>query len=401
MTQEPVFSVGEFLDFVNEVLGAQDVFVQGEVTKWTVHPKGVFFTLKDADGASVLEGYASPYIVRGLGFAVELGMLLKVGGIPNVYKARGTFSIRAETIEPFGEGAHRKAYEALKKKLQEEGLFSRKRSLPEFISHIGIITSGTGAVIDDFRKNLLPLGLNVSMVDARVQGADAVRSIRAAIELFQGRRESLDVLVIMRGGGSAEDLDVFNNEYVVRSIFGSVVPTIAAIGHHRDVPLAAMVADQSPSTPSIAAGLINSSWDRLRNLGQTAQQLEHAFDSVLGSALADVDAHTHRLATHLARLAGRGRELQQSLAAALERVGHGIARMRQTVDAAARQLVAANPERQLRLGYSIVTDATGAVVRSVGQLRHGQTLATRLARGSFTSEVKELESKGLSDDSLS
>lgn len=390
--QSPVFSVGEFLDFVNEIFNARDFFVRGEVVGARPHPTGTYFSLKDMNGGGILDCYMSPFIARGLGFAIEDGMEVKIGGTPSIYKPKGRFSFRVESLEIAGEGSLKKVYELLKKKLSEEGLFDRKRPLPEFIRRVGLITSKTGAVIDDFRRNLFPLGLRILHADVRVEGAQAVNQITRAIHAFDRRSQDIDVLVVIRGGGSMEDLQAFNNEQVVRAVFGARVPTLIAIGHDRDVPLAQMAADASASTPTATAGVINASWDRLRNIEQTAHQLQYAYEAALASHRADVVAHTNRLATQLTRLVGHGRELTQQLVHGLGRIGDGITRISQTITAAERHLAAANPERQLRLGYSIVRDHSGVLIRSVTQLRAGMMVNARLHAGSFTSEIKEVQS---------
>lgn len=392
MSDAPVFSVGEFLDFINELIGQQDFYVQGEVAEAKALPSGLFFTLKDQETEEVMGCYMSPHAYRGLGLNIEAGMRIKIGGVPSVYKPKGRFSFRAETAEPIGEGSLKKAYEALKKKLAEEGLFGRKRPLPEYIARIGLITSKTGAVIDDFRRNLVQLGLTVYHRDVRVEGAAASEQIVGAIREFDREIAPVDVLVIIRGGGSAEDLQAFNNEPVVRAVFGARASTIVSIGHDRDVPLAQMAADASASTPTAAAMLVNASWDRASTVDQIAQKIRHAGETMLASAHADVGAYTHRMATHLARLAGYGKELDRSLGACLGRVGDGIARARQAVNAAERHIATASPERHLRLGYSIVSDMSGAVIRAATQLRQSQAITTRLAEGSFISEVKEVSS---------
>ena len=375
MIDDAIFSVSEFLDLTNELLGQQDFTVQGEVVEAKDHPTGFYFTLKDPSpptgGEAIMECYASPYVYRDIGIALERGMLVKVGGMANIWKKRGRFSFRAETIELAGEGSLKKAYDALKGKLTAEGLFDRKRELPQFISRIGLVTSRTGAVIGDFRTNLAPLGMHILHTDVRVEGATAVRHIRGALEYWNRHTRDIDVLVLIRGGGSMEDLQAFNDEYVVRGVFGMRMPTIVSIGHDRDVPLAQMAADASASTPTATAHLVNQSWAPLT---------------------IDVPAMASRLMVHLTRMAGRGIQLQQALAAGLERIGDRIASIREEVASRARHLESASPERLLRLGYSIVSDEAGAIIRRASQLRHGQTVSTRLATGSFTSDVKEVSS---------
>lgn len=387
--ETPVFSVGEFLDVINELLGVQDFQVLGEVTGAKSHPTGFYFSLKDPQSGGIMDCYMSPYAYRGLGIPLEDGMQVQVGGAPAIYKPKGRFSFRVETIALAGEGALKKAYEALKKKLADEGLFDRKRPLPEYIQRIGLVTSKTGAVIDDFRRNLAALGLRVFHCDVRVEGAQAVGQITQAITRLN--LVNVDIVVVIRGGGSLEDLAAFNDERVVRAVFGSRVPTIVSIGHDRDVPLAQMAADASASTPTAVAHMINASWDRLRNVDHVARRLEYAFSSRLASVRADVASHTQHLMIHLGRLSGRGRELAHQLTAAFERVGHGIAHIRQVIESAERHLAASSPERLLRLGYSIVTDESGAVVRTIKDVRPGQHVHTRLAKGAFTAEVRDID----------
>ena len=339
-----------------------------------------------------MDCYLNPYAYRGLGIVIEDGMQVKVGGAPSIYKPKGRFSFKVETLEPVGEGSLKKAYEALKKKLEAEGIFERKRPIPEFIGRVGLITSKTGAVIDDFRRNLLQAGLKVYHRDVRVEGTAAVGQVVHAIDAFNRDAKPIDVLVVIRGGGSMEDLQAFNNELVVRAVFGSRVPTIVSIGHDRDVPLAQMTADASASTPTATAVLINASWDRLQNISGQADALSYAMERGIAAQQSRLDTAWHRLDGFVQRVVGAGRRLQERMRVALERVGQVIERTKQTVLHAERTLASVSPERQLRLGYSIVSDAVGSVIRSVGDLRHGQTVTTRLAKGSFTSEVKDLQS---------
>jgi exodeoxyribonuclease VII large subunit len=393
LTPPAIFSVGEFLDFVNEVLGARDFLVQGEVVSARPHPTGMYFSLKDAEGGGVMDCYMSPYAYRGLGVVIEDGMQVKVGGAPSIYKPKGRFSFKVETLEPVGEGSLKKAYEALKKKLAEEGLFDRKRQLPEYVTSVGLITSKTGAVIDDFRRNLAKVGITVYHRDVRVEGAAAIGQVVAAIKGFDSGTHRIDVLVVIRGGGSMEDLQAFNSELVVRAVFGARVPTVISIGHDRDVPLAQMAADASASTPTAVAHLINDTWAPLtQRLPQLAQKLSYGYESLLASSSADVQALAGRLAVHLGRIAGAGNLLQARLMRGLDQIGARIRQHRDAVDAAQRHLESSDPQRLLRLGYSIVTDDAGAVIRSASDMRHGQIVRTRLAKGAFLSEVKELQS---------
>ena len=191
---------------------------------------------------------------------LEAGMRIVVLGSANIYAPRGDLSFKVKAMELTGEGVLKKRYEELKKKLTAEGVFAeeRKRAVPEYPERIGIVTSRNGAVIHDILNNLGRFGFKVSLVDARVEGPEAVESLLGAIKKL--RKVPLDVLIVARGGGSMEALQAFDNEKLVRALVDFPVPVIAAIGHHQDVPLAALAADVHVSTPTAAANLLNRSW---------------------------------------------------------------------------------------------------------------------------------------------
>lgn len=396
--EDKVFSVSGFLDFVNELLHVSDLQVQGEVTGWKTHSTGVYFSLKDKEDGAIMDCYMSPYTFRGLGMAVEDGMEVKVAGIPSIYKPKGRFSFRVESMELVGEGSLKKAYELLKKKLEAEGLFDRKRELPEFIRSVGVITSKTGAVIDDFRKNLEKRGFAVSLYDVRVEGARAVNGILKALKWFNKNRSDLDVLVVMRGGGSLEDLQAFNNELVVREIFASKIPTICAIGHDRDVPIAQMVSDVAPSTPTAAAMAINATWDRLRS-GLAAQErsLIYGFEALLRDRRSDVAQSIERLTGFLHRILSHAKNLSLRLNAGLQMIGQMIVRHAERVNTLERYLASVSPERNLKLGYSILRDAKGSVLKTIKGVTVGQEISAQLQDGAFTSTVATIEKKHYAD----
>jgi len=233
---EIILSVGEYLDRLNLALGAEAGFVQGEVTEFKESHKWVSFTLKDKDVAAVLKCVCAIYTFRRMGVALEDGMLVKVYGKPSVSKGWGSLGLWVESIEPMGEGSLKKAYELLVKKLTAEGLFARKRELPEFISRIGVISSRDGVVLQDLRKNLAKLGMSIKFVHTQVEGAGAAPGILRAIRYFSPLRQGfagqaqhdneVDVVVIIRGGGSLESLQAFNNEEVARALFSLPIPVM-------------------------------------------------------------------------------------------------------------------------------------------------------------------------------
>ncbi len=369
--EEKVWSVGAFLDHMNDVLKGERASVVGEVAELKKHPTGFYFSLKDGEGGGILQCYLSPWKARSSGIDFEEGFLIKAGGTPSIYKPRGSFSFVVEEVELVGEGSLKKAYELLKSKLEKEGLFARKRALPEFISSIGVVTSRTGAVIDDFRKNLKKLGFKVFLYDSRVEGAQAVPNIISGIDYFNGDvAKPVDVLVVIRGGGSLEDLQAFNNEAVARKIFSSRLPVLCGIGHDRDVPIASLVCDQAVSTPSMAAEAMNASWNGLMlDLPVTAHRLSSSF----ASAFALLENEVERLL----------KPVSERFVSRMEGIGEEIGNL-------AKYLNAADPLRNLKLGYSVVFDGKGKVVKDVRGLQKSDTITTKLYRGTVESEISKI-----------
>ena len=384
-----ILTVSEFLDRVNNALREEDVSVMGEVTGLSPYPNAVYFSLKDKEDGSVMSCYMNLFLYRGLGVELTDGMEVKVGGFANVYKPKGRMSFLVQSLELVGAGALQKAYEVLKNKLELEGLFERKRELPQFIRRVGVITSKTGAVIDDFRNNLAELGLEVKLFDVRVEGAQAVPGILRALRWFQNHSAEFDVLVLMRGGGSLEDLQAFNHEGVVRAIFAARIPTICAIGHHRDVPLAALTGDFAPSTPTAAAHLVSATWDSLREtLPELENEMLSQFESWLTKSRGSIQTAVLRTMNFMSRVVNRAAEIERII---LEKFGELLEKTGEAVHRAEKYLAAVSPERSLRLGYSIVFNSAGKVVRRGEDLKPGEVVRTKLHQGGFTSRVGEIE----------
>ncbi len=386
---KPVFSVGEFLDYINEIFKREEYVVLGEISEFKTHPSGIYFSLKDNEGGGILNCYMNPYAYRMLGIALDDGMMIKAIGTPSVYKPKGRLSFVVRTVELEGEGSLKKAYELLKKKLEEEGLFRRKRPLPECITRIGIITSKTGAVIDDFRKNLKPLGMKLRLFDVRVEGSSAPQNIMKGIRWFNKRLPECDVIVLIRGGGSLEDLQPFNNELVAREIFASSIPVIAGIGHDRDVPIASLVADVMTSTPSFAAMTVNASWDKLiLGLPEFERGLLDSFKRALEQSKSRVIAHTSRLLEKTSRLIARYKAIESMIVNAFS---SRVQEVNEFLKHASQYLAAVDPERNLRLGYSIIFNEQGNVVRNAADTGEGRSIVVRLHKGSLEARVEKTE----------
>ena len=404
-------SVADYLRMLNDALGGYGAIVRGEVTEAREYPSGIYFSIKDGTGAEgVLNCYLPPYRARVFGHLISRGAELRVAGAPRIAPRKGSFSFQAEAIEAVGEGALRAAYEALKRQLEEEGLFARELRIPACVRRIGIVTSRAGAVIDDFRKNLDQRGYQLLMHDARVEGVRAVPSILSAISWFARNADRVDLLVVMRGGGSLEDLQAFNNESVARAIATLPMPVIAAIGHDRDVPIANLAADRSTSTPSIAAMLINQSWtaadtalafgtERIRAAGQLAvsrleRQLSVAAERLSGRGGLLVRRVRERLARSAERLAGavagyvrRPDELMDEMRDALQRQSVRIADRLLAIE---RELAIVDPRRTLSLGYSILAGADGKTIRSAKNVAPGSPIRARLHDGTVEATVTDI-----------
>ena len=232
------------------------VYLTGQVSNFRKRPTHQYFSLKD--DRAVIQATIWSGIYQKLGFDLEEGMKINVIGRVQVYEPSGSYSIIIEKAEPDGVGALALQFEQLKKKLSEEGLFQErfKQAIPQFAKRIGVVTSRSGAVIQDIITTVsrrFP-GVEIVLYPTKVQGEGAAEEIARNI-VRANEREDLDVLIIGRGGGSIEDLWAFNEEIVVRSIFESRLPIISSVGHETDVTLADFVADKRAATPTAAAEL--------------------------------------------------------------------------------------------------------------------------------------------------
>jgi exodeoxyribonuclease VII large subunit len=367
---EKVFTVSEFIEVLNTFFKKEKVRMVGEISELKRAPSGhVYFSVKDKEAPGSLSCIIWSRNYDMCGIVLEVGMEVVMSGYPNIYPNSGKLSFVADTVELVGEGALKKAYEALKKKLDEEGVFApaRKRQIPEFVHKIGVITSREGAVIHDFVNNLGKFGFEVNLVDARVEGQQAVRSLLDAVHTLAKR--DIEVLVIIRGGGSLESLQAFNNETLIREIVGFKVPVIAGIGHDQDVPLLALAADYMTSTPTAAAHLVSRSWEeayaRIREFANLLDRIPLEIEKVRD-------------------------KLERSWVNISSSFENALRDDLQKVELAERTVRANDPERQLRLGYAIARNG-GKVVSSVSKLKTGEKVEVQVSDGSFISEVNTIQ----------
>ena len=301
MTASPIISVSELTGAIKHLLEASlpDVTVRGEVSNVRRQASGhIYFSLKD-DGAqikAVLFKFAADAKSKAV---VENGRQLVVRGRLSVYEPQGTYSIVVQSLEEDGVGELQRRFEALKQKLSEEGLFDpeNRKSIPALPRHLAVVTSSSGAALQDFLGILKRRGWagKVSVFNTRVQGAEAIDGLVAQIERA-GSSDNIDLLVVTRGGGSLEDLWAFNEEAVVRAVAACPLPVISAVGHEIDFVLTDFAADWRAETPSGAAERISSAYSEFReHLENLDRRLVTCIDQSLSSFGQRVSIEEQRL----------------------------------------------------------------------------------------------------------
>lgn len=374
MDERLVFGVSDFVAYLNQTLEIAYPYavIEGELSSFRVSKnRWVYFDLKD-DEATV-RFFGTVYALPG---PLEDGMVVRVSGNPRLHPQYG-FSVNFQAIQPVGEGAIRKAADLLAAKLAAEGLFAheRKRPLPYPPARIALVTAGGSAAYADFIKILSARwgGLTIDHYDVLVQGEQAPAQVISAIAAANASVEPADVLVVTRGGGSAEDLAAFSTEQVTRAVAASRIPTLVAIGHEVDVSLAELAADQRASTPSNAAELLTP--DRRM-------------------VLADLRDAREELNELLLRLVSRRKEWLVQAHAELNcglQVAYHTARDRLRV--AHNLLVAYDPNVALQRGYAIIRSSGGEVVRAVDQLHIGDSVRLTLSDGQATATITRKEAQ--------
>jgi len=383
---DQVLTVSEFNDYVNQTLeyAYPEVIIEGEVSSFKVNQnKWVFFDLKD--DSSTISCFMSIYQLK---LPIQDGMLVKVHARPKLTQW-GKFSITIMSIELSGEGSVKKAYEILKAKLDKEGIFSpdRKRLLPQFPKNIALITSRQAAAFNDFTTVLSDRwsGLNISHYQVQVQGEAAIDQIVAAVEYFNKQPDDYDALVIIRGGGSLEDLQVFQAEPIVRSIFASTIPTMVAIGHEDDVSLAELAADIRAATPTDAARrLVPDKKEFLDDItSSTLMQTELLRKTIVKSRIV-LDSFNHSILILFKSLQSTIANYQVGMTAAMDRL---IAAHWSSLDAVNAKLVSLNPEAVLQRGYAVVRGDGDSVVRNYQDISIGEQLNIKLSKGQLDVKV--------------
>lgn len=391
-------SVTEFSNRVKRCLEPQfsNVAVTGELSNYRGphHSGHVYCNLKDS-GAQV-----RLIIWRGtferLKFKLTDGLEVTIVGKLDVYARRGEYSLVATSVQPKGVGGLQLAFQQMYERLEQEGLFDpgHKKPLPEYPQRIAVITSPTGAAIHDIittaqRRNRL---VEILVYPAKVQGEGAAEQVARAIRRLNALNASLgiDAMIVGRGGGSLEDLWAFNEEAVARAIFDSEIPVVSAVGHEVDTTIADLVADFRAPTPTAAAEILVPELAGMVEL-VTEYQLK------LGRGLRHtLELWRGRLETMSERLAGLGplnqlRREQQRLDYLMEglkwSMHHRLKDRKEKLNALGAHLEALSPLKVLERGYSITRNAQGKVIKKASEVRAGESISTKLAEGTITSQV--------------
>ena len=448
-TAPQVLTVSELTRSIRSFLETEigQVWVEGEISNYRKQASGhQYFTLKDEKcQLACVRFHRSAQIAQQPPLAD--GMHVQVRGMLTVYEARGQYQLNVNLVQAAGAGLLQAKFEALKKKLDAEGLFdtARKRTLPAFPAIVGIVTSPTGAAVRDMLNILQRRApwMRIIINPVRVQGEGAAEEIaRAVAELNDHAANGLpapDVIVVCRGGGSIEDLWAFNEETVARAIFASAIPVVSAVGHEIDFTIADFTADLRAPTPSAAAELIapdaetllrhtGQVWSRAgralsstlarererlafirrgalfrepaARLSEWGQRADHCEESLRRAAAAGISEATRRLAVLSGALRERrpdqmARLKRQQIEALLQRMGERIAAYvadrRHRLQRAESLLTALTPEATLRRGYTITTDAAGKLIRSAAAARKGMKIHTRWSDGVVVSRVEKAD----------
>jgi len=420
-----------------------DAWVEGEISNLRAQNSGhLYFTLKDQSSQISIVMFRSS--ARLLRFRPADGMQVVVRGRVTVYEERGQLQMTAEYVEPKGAGALQIAFEQLKAKLEAEGLFDaeRKKPIPALPSAIGIVTSPQAAALRDILQILQRRhhSVNVLIYPAQVQGEAAPLEVAAGIRYFNKAR-TVDVIIVARGGGSAEDLAAFNNEPLARAIAGSALPVISAVGHETDFTIVDFVADLRAATPSAAAELVirsrqeveeqverlggrlgkamryrlllgrqhltelaqHGAFGRMMDVIRRRQQRVDDLTNRLAHGQRDrFEAQRRRFETLAAAvrhydlrlvLAGVGKELNAKVAAMAAALRNLLLQRRSRLERLTSQMEALSPVAILERGYALVFDSSGKLVKDAAQVEAGDDVTARLARGQIAATVKSKSAK--------
>ncbi|MCL2838583.1 MAG: exodeoxyribonuclease VII large subunit [Oscillospiraceae bacterium] len=399
MEERVFFTVSQVNTYIKSIFEAdkhlRDIIVKGEISNFKLHTSGhMYMSLKD--DAGVLRAVMFKGSAGKLQFTPQNGMKIIAHGRVAVYERDGQYQLYIDGMQPDGVGALHMAYEQLKAKLADEGLFDErhKKPLPKYPKKVGIVTASTGAAVRDV-LNILSRRFkcaDVLLYPVLVQGEGASAQISEAIHWFN-ENNAADVLIVGRGGGSIEDLWAFNEEIVARAIFGSEIPIVSAVGHEVDFTIADFVADMRAPTPSAAAELVVPSQIELsERIGTTHSRILFCARQWLQSRRTRIESITDKpIMRNPAIKIDERRVLLDNIQKHFENAAQGlITKKRQQFLLNTSKLDALSPLNVMTRGYAAVKSPNGELVKSAKQLKTGDTLDVVLKDGIAICEVKKV-----------
>lgn len=383
-------SVSQLNNYIKRVLDANsylsDIKVTGELSNFKLHSSGhIYASLKDNGGVIKLVMFRSS--AQYLKFKPEDGMKVIVRGRISVYEQGGTYQIYAESIEPDGEGSLYAAFEKLKLKLAEAGLFDEalKKPLPAYPEKIGVVTAQGGAALQDIlniTKRRYPKA-QIVLFPVSVQGVSAAGEIANAIN-YMSQHNSCDVMIVGRGGGSIEDLWAFNEEIVANAIFNSRIPIVSAVGHETDFTIADFVADLRAPTPSAAAELVcPDSYELKDYLKNTNERLRFLLKNNLNIKKSKLEllCSSYTFVRFSDRLDAHRQKTDSLLGDALISLNNIISAKKNTLLTNMAKLDALSPLKVLSRGYSLATDKNNNIIASVSEVKSGEEFSLKFHDG--------------------
>jgi len=403
MNNERIFTVTEINNYIKYIMQndmlLSHLYVKGELSNLKIHSSGhIYFTLKDSD--SKVKGVMFRGNASKLKFVPEDGLEVIVRGYFSIYERDGQYQLYAEDMVPEGTGSLYKAYEQLKKRLAEEGLFleQNKKPLPFMPRTVGIVTSPTGAAVRDIIsiiKRRCP-STNIILYPVQVQGEGACNEIAAGIRYFNSCR-AVDVMIVGRGGGSIEELWAFNEEVVARAIYESEIPVVSAVGHETDYTIADFTADVRAATPSAAAELVVP--DR-NSLMSRVEQYRYILNSAIAKHISGKRLRLEKLSQEnvFRQMEKRLLNLNQTLDMLDKYLDYNIMYIiknkKSDLVKNIEKLAILNPESALERGYGIIRSAVNRnLISSIEDVKASDGLEIILKDGIIKAEVKDIERK--------
>jgi len=385
-------SVNDFNNLINKQLQSLGEFIiEGEITGFNVTTKGgVYITLKDKSSNAIVKISGYKPRIQGINL-VNSGMEVAVWGRPEIWSQGGSFSVSIYKILPIGEGALKQAYENLKNKLQLEGLFdeNRKRSLPNFLTKIALITAKDSAAYSDFTKILQEnnAGVIVDFYPVQVQGKHSIQELKTALATIY-QQKKYDCIVVTRGGGSLEDLISFNDEELARVLFQSKIPTIVGVGHENDESIVDYVADLRASTPSQAAYYIaDQNTLFIQNLSNKADTISQKILTTKSKYLSNISNKGNFIERYLSNSISEIKLKTQLLLSNANTISSYLLALNEKLTYAKQILSAHNPNNILNKGYAAITNHKGKSITSIKNIKVNDIMNIKLIDGEFKSKV--------------